>query len=95
MKKLKISVIILSTLIVLYLGFIFTLSLFLNSNNFIKISNNFIKNNYSLDSDINGFKVEISPLLAGKITAKSIIIKDNDKIGLNIQIIFLLEQMTY
>ena len=85
MKKFKFSIIILSTLIVLYLGFIFAVSLFLNSDNFIKISNNFIKTKYDMNSDIRGFKVEISPLLSVKITAKDIIIKDNDKIGLNIE----------
>ncbi len=85
MKKFKFSIIILSILILLYLGFIYTVSLFLNSNNFIKISNNFIKAKYNMNSDISGFKVEISPLLSVKITAKDIIIKDNDKIGLNIE----------
>lgn len=85
MKKFKFSIIILSTLIVLYLGFIFAVSLFLNSDNFIKISNNFIKTKYDMNSDIRGFKVKISPLLSVKITAKDIIIKDNDKIGLNIE----------
>ena len=85
MKKLKFSVIIFTTLIVLYLGFIFAVSLFLNSDNFIKISNNLIKTKYNMNLDINDFKVEISPLLSVKITAKNIIIKDNDKIGLNIQ----------
>ncbi len=85
MKKFKISIIILSTLIVLYLGFIFSISLFLNSDNFIKISNNFIKTKYNMNSDISGFKVEISPLLSVKITAKEIIIKNNDKVGLNIE----------
>lgn len=85
MKKFKFSVIILSTLIALYLGFIFAVSLFLNSDNFIKISNNFIKTKYDMNSDISGFKVEISPLLSVKITAKNIIIKDNDKVGLNIE----------
>ena len=85
MKKLKFSIIILSTLIVLYLGFIYTVSLFLNSDNFIKISNNYIKTKYNLNSDISSLKIEISPLLSAKITAKSINIKDNDKDGLNIQ----------
>lgn len=85
MKKFKFSIIILLTLIVLYLGFIFAVSLFLNSDNFIKISNNFIKTKYDMNSDIRGFKVKISPLLSVKITAKDIIIKDNDKIGLNIE----------
>lgn len=85
MKKFKFSIIILSILIALYLGFIFTLSLFLNSDNFIRISNNFIKTKYNMDSDISGFKVEISPLLSVKITAKDIIIKDNNKVGLNIE----------
>ena len=85
MKKFKFSVIILSTLIVLYFGLIYTVSLFLNSDNFIKITSNFIKTKYDVNSDISGFKVEISPLLFVKITAKRIIIKDNDKVGLNIQ----------
>ena len=85
MKKFKFPIIILSTLIVLYLGFIYAISLFLNSDNFIKISNNFIKTKYKMNSDISGFKVEISPLLSVKITAKDIIIKDNDKVGLNIE----------
>ena len=85
MKKFKFSIIILSILIALYLGFIFTLSLFLNSDNFIRISNNFIKTKYNMDSDISGFKVDISPLLSVKITAKDIIIKDNNKVGLNIE----------
>ena len=85
MKKLKISIIIFLTLIVLYLGFIFAVSLFLNSDNFIKISNNLIKTKYNMSSEISGFKVEISPLLSVKITAKDIIIKDNDKVGLNIE----------
>ena len=85
MKKLKFSIIILSILTLLYLGFIFAVSLFLNSDSFIKISNNFIKTKYNMNSDISGFKAEISPLLSAKITAKSIIIKDNDKVGLNIQ----------
>jgi len=85
MKKLKLSVTILSTLIILYLGFIYIVSLFLNSNNFIKISNNFIKTTYNMTSDISGLKVEISPLLSGKITAKNIIIKDDDNVGLDIQ----------
>ena len=85
MKKFKFSIIILSTLIALYLGFIYTVSLFLNSDNFIKISNNFIKTKYNMNSDISGFKVEISPLLSVKITAKDIILKDNDKVGLNIE----------
>ncbi len=85
MKKFKFSIIILSTLIVLYLGFIYAVSLFLNSDYFIKISNNFIKTKYNMNSDISGFKVELSPLLSVKITAKNIIIKDNDKVGLNIE----------
>ena len=85
MKKLKFSIIIFSTLIALYLGFIFVLSLFLNSDNFINISNNFIKTKYKMNSDISGFKVEITPLLSANITVKSIIIKDDDKDGLNIQ----------
>ena len=85
MKKFKILIIILLTLIALYLGFIFSVSSFLNSDNFIKVSNNFIKTKHNMESDINGFKIEISPLLSVKIKAKSIIIKDNDKIGLNIQ----------
>ena len=85
MKKLKFPIIILSTLIVLYLGFIFVLSSFLNSGNFIKIANNFIKTKYDLNSDISGLKVKISPLLSAKMTVKNIIIKDNNKIGLNIQ----------
>ena len=85
MKKLKFSIIILSTLIILYLGFVFVVSLFLNSDNFIKISNNFIKTKYNMTSDISDLKVEISPLLSGKITAKSIIIKDDDNVGLDIQ----------
>ncbi|MBR2526683.1 hypothetical protein IKE67_09485 [bacterium] len=85
MKKLKISIIILSTLIVLYLGFIFAVSLFLNSDNFIKILNNFIKTQYDMHSDISGLKVELSPLLSVKITANDIIIKDNNKVGLNIE----------
>lgn len=85
MKKFKFSIIILSTLIALYLGFIFAVSLFLNSDNFIKISNDFIKTKYNMNSDISGLKVEISPLLFVKITAKDIIIKDNDKVGLNIE----------
>jgi hypothetical protein len=38
-----------------------------------------------MNSDISGFKVEISPLLSAKITAKNIIIKDNNKVGLNIE----------
>ena len=85
MKKIKFSVIILSTLIALYLGFVFAVSLFLNSDNFIKISNDFIKTKYNMNSDISGFKVEIIPLLSVKIRAKNIIIKDNDKVGLNIE----------
>ena len=85
MKKLKNSIIIISTLIVLYLGFIYAVSLFLNSDNFIKISNNFIKTKYNMSSDISGFKVKLSPLLSAKITAKNLTIKDNDKIGLNIE----------
>lgn len=85
MKKLKFPIIILSTLIVLYLGFIFVLSSFLNSGNFIKIANNFVKTKYDLKSDISGFKVKISPLLSVKMTVKNIIIKDNNNIGLNIQ----------
>ena len=85
MKKLKFSIIILSTLIVLYLGFLSAVSSFLNSDKFVQISNNFIKTKYNLDFDISGFKVELSPLLSGKIMAKSIIIKDGDKIGINIQ----------
>lgn len=85
MKKLKFSIIFLSSLIVLYLGFIFVLSLFLNSDNFIKISNNFIKTKYNMNSDISGFKIKISPLLSVKIAAKEILIKDENKIGLNIQ----------
>ena len=85
MKKLKFSLMILSVLIILYLGFIFTASLFLSSENFIKISNNFIKTKYNLNSDISDLKIEISPLLSAKITAKSINIKDDDKVGLDIQ----------
>ena len=85
MKKFKFPIIILSTLIVLYLGFIYAISLFLNSDNFIKISNNFIKTKYKMNSDISGFKVKISPLLSVKVTAKNITIKDNDKVGLNIE----------
>ena len=85
MKKLNFSIIIFSTLIVLYLGFIFAVSLFLNSDDFIRISNNFIKTKYNMDSDISGFKVKISPLLSVKIMAKSIIIKDDNKVGLSIQ----------
>ncbi len=85
MKKLKISIIIISTLIALYLGFIYAVSLFLNSDNFIRISNNFIKTKYNMDTEINGLKIKISPLLSVKLTVKSINIKDNDKVGLNIQ----------
>ena len=85
MKKCKFTIIILSALIVLYLGFIYAVSIFLNSENFLKISNNFIKTKYNMSSDISGFKVELSPLLSVKITAKDIIIKDNDKVGLNIE----------
>lgn len=85
MKKLKFSIIIFSTLAALYLGFICAVSSFLNSDNFVKISSNFIKTKYNMDSDIKAFKVEISPLLSVKITAKNIIIKDKDKVGLNIE----------
>ena len=85
MKKFKFLIIILSTLIVMYLGFIFAVSLFLNSENFINISNNFIKTKYNMNSDISGLKIEISPLLSIKITADNINIKDNDKVGLNIK----------
>ena len=85
MKKINFSIIIFSTLILLYLGFIFAVSLFLNSDSFIKISNNFIKTKYNMDSYISGFNVKISPLLSVELKAKSINIKDNDKVGLNIQ----------
>ncbi|MBQ3311405.1 hypothetical protein IJG72_04940 [bacterium] len=85
MKKLKISVIILSILVGIYLGFIFAVSLFLNSDNFIDISNNFIKTKYNMTSDIRGLKIEISPSVSVKLKAKSINIKDNNKDGLNIQ----------
>ncbi|MBO6088488.1 hypothetical protein J6P92_09120 [bacterium] len=85
MKKLKFTVIILSALITLYLGFIFAVSLFLNSDNFIRISDNFIKTGYNMNIDINDLKIKISPLLSVKMTAKSINIKDNDKVGLSIQ----------
>ncbi len=85
MKKLKIFIIILSTLIVLYFGLIFAVSLFLNSGSFIKMSNNFVKTKYNMTSDIGGFNVKISPLLSVKITAKNITLKDNDKVGLNIE----------
>ncbi len=85
MKKFKFLIIIFTTLVALYFGFIYTVSLFLNSDHFIKISNDFIKTKYNMNSDISGFKVEISPLLSAKITAKNIIIKDNNKVGLNIE----------
>ena len=85
MKKLKIFIIILSILIVLYFGLIFAVSLFLNSGSFIKMSNNFVKTKYNMTSDIGGFNVKISPLLSVKITAKNITLKDNDKVGLNIE----------
>ncbi len=85
MKKLKFSVIILSVLIVLYLGFIFAVSQFLNSESFIKISDYFIKTKYNMNFDVNGLKIEISPLLSAKIAAKSIKISDNGNVGLNIQ----------
>ena len=81
MRKLNFSIIILSTLIILYLGFIFAVSSFLNSNSFIKISNSIIKTKYDLDFNISNLKVKISPLLSVKITAKNINIKDNDKVG--------------
>lgn len=83
--KIKLSIIILSTLIALYLGLIFSVSLFLNSDNFVKISNDYVKTKYNMNSEINGFKVEISPLLSAKIMVKSIVIKDKDRVGLNIQ----------
>ncbi|MBR1907913.1 hypothetical protein IJ818_03150 [bacterium] len=85
MKKSKFFIIILSTLIVLYLGFIFAASLFFNSENFIKISNNFIKTKYDMNSDISGLKIEISPLLSAKITAKNIKLKDKNNVGLDVQ----------
>ena len=85
MKKFKISVIVLFTLAALYLGFIFTVSAFLNSDNFIKFSNRFIKTKYNMVSDISGLDIKISPLLSAKITAKSISIKDNNRVGLNIE----------
>jgi len=85
MKKLKFLIIIFAILIVLYLGFIFAVSLFLNSDTFIKVSDNFIKTKYNMQSDISGLKVEISPLLSAKITANNITIKDNDNVGLDIQ----------
>ena len=85
MKKFKFLIIILSALIVLYLGFIFAVSLLVNSDNFINISNNFIKTKYNLNSEISGLKIKISPLLSAKITVKSINIKDNNDVGLNIQ----------
>lgn len=85
MKKFKFPIIILSTLIVVYLGFIFAVSLFLNSDSFIKVSDNFIKTKYNMTSDISGLQIKISPLLSAKITAKNIKIKDNGKDGLNIK----------
>lgn len=85
MKKFKIPIIIVSTLFVLYLGLIASISVFLNSDNFIKMSNKFFQTKHGMNLDINGFKVEISPLLSVKMSTKSIIIKDNNKIGLNIQ----------
>lgn len=85
MKKFKISIIILSTLTILYFGFIFVLSAFLNSDNFIKISDDFIKTKYNMNSEITGFRVKITPLLSVRMTAKNIIIKDNNVVGLNIQ----------
>ena len=85
MKKFKIAIITLSSLIIIYLGFIFVVSMFLNSDNFIKISDNYIKTRYNMNLDISSLKIKISPLLSVKISAKSINIKDNDKVGLNIQ----------
>ena len=89
MKKFKFLIIILSALITLYLGFIFAVFVFLNSENFINISNKFIKTKFNLNSDIRGLSIKISPLLSVKIKAKSINIKDNDKVGLNIQNLYM------